>query len=142
MEYGHWGITVSSRHNKSDYAPFAYKSFYYPVSTRGPINSAKTEKEAIEYCRSLGGEVKGPFFYKEGEVINTERYDTSLVRIVFREQHAVNQSDPPYYEIIATLTRFGDLCVIVHRISDYLGLWQGDNILDARHWIAKQIAKK
>lgn len=65
MEYGHWGITVSQRRNEKDYAPFATKSFTYPVSTRGPIDSAATEKEAIQYCRSLNGIIKGPFFYKE-----------------------------------------------------------------------------
>jgi hypothetical protein len=62
MEYGHWGITVSSREKLLDYAPFSFKTFYYPVGARGPVDCAKTESEAISYCHSLGGEVKGPFF--------------------------------------------------------------------------------
>ena len=66
MEYGHWGITVATRNNPRDYAPVSYKTFYYPVGTRGPIDSAQTELEAIEYCRSLGGEAKGPFFTGRG----------------------------------------------------------------------------
>lgn len=65
MEYGHWGITVSTRANPGDYAPSACKFFPYPVGTRGPVDSADTEREAIAYSRSLGGEVKGPFFYRE-----------------------------------------------------------------------------
>lgn len=63
LEYGHWGITVSTRHSPRDYAPASFKTFYYPVSTRGPINSATTEREAMEYARSLGGQPKGPFFH-------------------------------------------------------------------------------
>lgn len=66
MEYGHWGITVSTRANAGDYAPVSLKTFGYPVGTRGPIDSAATEREAIAHCRSLGGVVKGPFFYREG----------------------------------------------------------------------------
>lgn len=62
MEYGHWGITVSTRNSEHDYAPVTFKTFYYPVSTRGPIKSVATEREAIAHCRSLGGVVKGPFF--------------------------------------------------------------------------------
>lgn len=62
IEYGHWGITVSTRQHPTDYAPTAYKTFAYPVGTRGPINSASVERDAIAYCRSLNGEVKGPFF--------------------------------------------------------------------------------
>jgi hypothetical protein len=63
MEYGHWGITVSTRNSPHDYAPTSFKTFAYPVvNGRGPMDSADTERAAIEYCRSLGGEVKGPFF--------------------------------------------------------------------------------
>jgi len=62
MEYGHWGITVSSRENPTDYAPKEFKYFSYPLSTRGPVNSKETEAEAIAYCKARGGEVKGPFF--------------------------------------------------------------------------------
>lgn len=62
MEYGHWGITVSTRSNPRDYAPTAFKFFPYAVGTRGPIDDARAERDAIAYCRSLGGEVKGPFF--------------------------------------------------------------------------------
>jgi hypothetical protein len=62
MQYGHWGITVSTRIDPRDYAPVSFKTFFYPVGARGPIDSAKTERAAIDYCRSLGGEVKGPFF--------------------------------------------------------------------------------
>lgn len=65
MQYGHWGITVATRENATDYAPHTTLTFPYPVGTRGPIDSAETEQKAIAYCRSLGGEVKGPFFYKE-----------------------------------------------------------------------------
>ncbi len=65
MEYAHWGITVNSRIKQSDFAPFASKIFDYPVGTRGPVDSAATERKAITYCRSLGGTVKGPFFYQE-----------------------------------------------------------------------------
>ena len=65
MEYGHWGITVSTRRNKGDYAPIECKFFGYPVvNGRGPMDSSKTENEAIEYCRSKNGIVKGPFFKK------------------------------------------------------------------------------
>jgi hypothetical protein len=63
MEYGHWGITVATRDNERDYAPKTFKTFYYPVSNPcGPQDSRKIEAEAIEYCHSLGGIVKGPFF--------------------------------------------------------------------------------
>lgn len=62
LQYGHWGITVSQRHQPTDYAPFTTEFFAYPVSTRGPIDSAKTELAAIEFARSLGAEPKGPFF--------------------------------------------------------------------------------
>lgn len=62
LQYGHWGITVSTRENLSDYAPIATKNFSYPVGARGPVDSADTERQAIEYCRSLNGEVKGSFF--------------------------------------------------------------------------------
>lgn len=62
LQYGHWGITVSQRNAAADYAPFACEFFSYPVSTRGPIDSAKTELAALDFARSLGGEPKGPFF--------------------------------------------------------------------------------
>ena len=62
MEYGHWGITVSQRHTKTDYAPSHTEFFPYPVGARGPVDSAATERNAIARCRELGGEVKGPFF--------------------------------------------------------------------------------
>ena len=64
LEYGHWGITVSQRDCKTDYAPFTTKTFSYPVSTRGPINSAETERFAIAYAKSIdpNAEIKGPFF--------------------------------------------------------------------------------
>jgi hypothetical protein len=63
IQYGHWGITVSQRHSDADYAPFETRHFGYPViNGRGPMDSAQVEKDAMEYCRSLGGEVKGPFF--------------------------------------------------------------------------------
>ncbi len=62
LEYGHWGITVSERVNERDYAPIKTTSYAYPVGTRGPVDSADTERKAIAHCRSLGGAVKGPFF--------------------------------------------------------------------------------
>ena len=65
IEYGHWGITVATRNSPHDYAPVETKHFGYPVGTRGPVDSADTERAAIAYCRSLGGEVKGPFFYRD-----------------------------------------------------------------------------
>ncbi len=65
IQYGHWGITVSTRVHKDDYAPIYIKEFGYPVGTRGPIDDWRTEFLAIQYCRSIGGEVKGPFFYRE-----------------------------------------------------------------------------
>lgn len=65
MEYGHWGITVWQRQHETDYAPFYVKSFGYPVvNSRGPVDSAETEEQAMEHCRSLGGIPKGPFFTK------------------------------------------------------------------------------
>ena len=63
IQYGHWDITVSQRHAPTDYAPFSVKSFPYPIGPRGPIDSADTERAAIAFFRSLGGEPKGPFFY-------------------------------------------------------------------------------
>lgn len=62
IQYGHWGITVSQRHNERDYAPFANEFFPYPVGTRGPCDSAKTEADAIARLQQLGGTPKGPFF--------------------------------------------------------------------------------
>lgn len=62
IEYGHWGITVSQRHNERDYAPFTTDFFGYPVGTRGPCDSAATEAAAIERLVELGGTPKGPFF--------------------------------------------------------------------------------
>lgn len=67
MQYGHWGISVTTRDRRHDYAPVEIKEFPYPVSTRGPLESPLVERMAIAYCRSLGGEVKGPFFYREIE---------------------------------------------------------------------------
>ena len=58
LSYGHWGIHVIR-------AGEVLATYNYPVGTRGPIDSAKTERQAIEHCQRLGGEVKGPFFYKE-----------------------------------------------------------------------------
>ena len=69
MEYGHWGITVSTRAKPDDYAPIKTKFFAYPIGARGPINDSNAEREAITYCRALNGEVKGPFF-------SVELYDT------------------------------------------------------------------
>lgn len=66
LQYGHWGITVAVRYNADDYAPTHTEFFPYPAGTRGPVDSADIEREAIERCRSLGGEAKGPFFYREG----------------------------------------------------------------------------
>ena len=65
MQYGHWGIDVSTRKHPSDYAPVETTFFSYPVGTQGPIDSALTEREAIAFCKSLGGVVKGPFFHHE-----------------------------------------------------------------------------
>lgn len=66
MQYGHWGITVSARRHKDDYAPMAILgTFQYPVSTRGPVDNEMTERAAIELCRLYKGEVRGPFFFKE-----------------------------------------------------------------------------
>ncbi len=62
LEYAHWGINVCTHENPGDYAPIAIKHFGYPVGARGPVNSAETERQAIEYCHSLGGKAKGPFF--------------------------------------------------------------------------------
>ncbi len=65
IQYGHWGITVSTRSAPHDYAPTACEFFPYPVvNGRGPMDSAETERQAIARCRELGGEVKGPFFVK------------------------------------------------------------------------------
>lgn len=61
MEYGHWGITVTT---KWDGKIVEARPFGYPVGSCGPIDDWQTEQLAIEYCRSLGGEVKGPFFRK------------------------------------------------------------------------------
>ena len=65
LEYGHWGISVSVRKFPADYAPKSCEFFPYPVGVLGPINSAATERAAIARGRELGGEIKGPFFYKE-----------------------------------------------------------------------------
>jgi len=61
MTYGHWNIRVTT----TDGNQTTTQTFPYPVGFRGPVNSAATEREAIAYCRRLGGEVKGPFFYQE-----------------------------------------------------------------------------
>ena len=65
LEYGHWGISVNTRESSADYAPKSCEFFPYPVGGRGPINSAAAERAAIARGRELGGEIKGPFFYKE-----------------------------------------------------------------------------
>ncbi len=62
MEYSHWGINVCTHEKVGDYAPIAIRNFPYAVGPRGPVNDPQTERDAIAYCRSLGGEVKGPFF--------------------------------------------------------------------------------
>ncbi len=62
LQYSHWGITVSTRENETDYAPIDIVSFPYPVGARGPIDSAKTEAEAMAFCVSKGGVVTGPWF--------------------------------------------------------------------------------
>jgi hypothetical protein len=63
MQYGHWGITVSKRHDEKDYAPIDTEFFPYPVvNGRGPMDSAATEAAAIAYCIAQGGSPKGPFF--------------------------------------------------------------------------------
>lgn len=67
MHYGHWGITVSTRNDPRDYAPVSTDFFPYPVGNRGPVDCKGIERLAIDHCRSMGGEVKGPFFYREGE---------------------------------------------------------------------------
>lgn len=64
MHYENWGITVATRLNANDYAPVYTKHFGYPVGPRGPVEDWQTEHLAIDYCRSVGGEVKGPFFRK------------------------------------------------------------------------------
>ncbi len=58
LQYGNWGITVYS-------ASQVFAQYAYPVGTRGPVNSAATERKAIAHCKRLGGEIKGPFFYNE-----------------------------------------------------------------------------
>jgi len=44
------------------------------------------------------------------------------------------------YRIHAMLTRFGDLGVFVQNLSEsYAIIWQCDNILTAREWIASRV---
>lgn len=62
IQYGHWGITISQRHNERDYAPFVTEFFGYRVGTRGPIDDAIAEAAAIDRLKQLGGIPKGPFF--------------------------------------------------------------------------------
>jgi hypothetical protein len=65
LQYGHWGITVFDK-EPGAYAPSKiHATYYYPVGCRGPVDSADTERKAVDHCRRLGGVVKGPFFYKE-----------------------------------------------------------------------------
>jgi hypothetical protein len=56
--YGHWGIDVTKRDGEAVH-------FEYPIGTRGPVNSAETERKAITLFRREGGVPKGPFFYRE-----------------------------------------------------------------------------
>lgn len=54
IEYGHWGITVSKRHDKNDYAPYECKSFCYPVvNGYGPCETDIVKKEAVNYFNEL-----------------------------------------------------------------------------------------
>ncbi len=62
------------------------------------------------------------------------RTDKNLCRVVFREIVAE-------CEIIASLTRFGGLAVFVHTADYSKCLWQGDNILEARAFIASRPVK-
>lgn len=64
LQYTSWGITL---HGPGHFGPVSRRvlaNYYYPVGTRGPVDSPTTERKAINHCQQLGGEVKGPFFYK------------------------------------------------------------------------------
>lgn len=56
--------------------------------------------------------------------------DTSLIKVVHRETVTGPEGD---WNLTATLTRFGGLCVIVMQ-DDNNECWQGENILEGRAW--------
>ena len=62
LYYGHWGIDVLAAREPGKNYGAVLASYSYPVSTRGPVNSAETERLAIAHCLRIGGEVRGPFF--------------------------------------------------------------------------------
>lgn len=62
--------------------------------------------------------------------MNQMNIDKSLIKVVHQETIGA-------YFIAATLTRFGGLCVIATN-ADHSNAWQGDNILEARTWVADQ----
>ena len=65
--------------------------------------------------------------------------DTSLVKVVHREQ--IMDASNTAWELTATLTRFGGLCVIVLATDDANNeCWQGENILEARSWARDMVS--
>ena len=63
----------------------------------------------------------------------TEKTDTSLIKVVHRE--TIMGGDNTAWELTATLTRFGGLCVLVLAVDDAnYECWQGENIIEARNW--------
>lgn len=56
--------------------------------------------------------------------------DATLIRCVLQETHDA-------LRLYAMLTRFGGLAVFIWN-DDAQAVWQGDNILAARRWIAAQ----
>ena len=58
-------------------------------------------------------------------------HDVTLVKDVHREVRG-------NFEIYATITRYGELCVFVHELQESRQcVWIGDSILGARQWIDK-----
>jgi hypothetical protein len=62
-----------------------------------------------------------------------EYHDKTLPRIVFREIIDRNKGQ---WQLTATLSRFGGLCVLVMKLDDNdMTCYQGDNICEARKWL-------
>ena len=62
-----------------------------------------------------------------------DKTDTTLIKVVHREQ--IMGADNIAWELTATLTRFGGLCVIVLAVDDSnYECWQGENVIEARNW--------
>lgn len=79
-------------------------------------------------------EILPPLTHDDDVPSSIDEFDKKLIKIVHKEFSYTKKG--VQYTITASITRYGGLCVIASPpLASKAKVWQGDNILLARHWV-------